>query len=204
MRPKHPDFDEMWKKYKWVVYDAACRMTFMYPYDTDQLIGSLVLQFNNCLYNFDPKKEKFSTYFNTRIKGRTVQDWLRYESESWAVRYWKNSSDATITREAEVTYATHEQLSRLYMIPERKEDWVDEVIEAFETTERLWEYLTRYMTKRDAYILTQFYKYKIPEHEIGNALKITKQRVNQLKQRAIQQMKDRLKVVESFMRMFQE
>jgi RNA polymerase sigma factor (sigma-70 family) len=199
---KHESFDEYWAKHKALMYWEAKRIARRFNADHREFIGSLILHFNSILYSFDPQKGKLSSYFCRTAYKYLEANFLRRESESWDVHYFAAHTRVEEKRDAHCVYASLERMNYLYHIPEREESWVNEIIDSFDTLDKCWRFLTRGVKPRDLFVLEKYYRDGWTLDHIGGTLQVTKERVRQIRERALRAIRDRLSVVESFAQLF--
>lgn len=201
--PKHESFDKHWGEYHdfvwWTAHKIANRLS---GYTADDLIGSLVLLFNKCLYTYDEQKGKLTTYFNFHLQDNVIQIFIRFDSEAWGVRSYAATTTTEEKKKCHIEYAYHEAGNHLYHIPERDTDFIDDVLGCFSTMQEAWDFLVRPLRQRDRDIIRMRFRDGWTLQEIGDKLHITKERVRQLEERALKEIRNRLRCVTAFADMF--
>ena len=203
---RHPNLDRHWNKHKGLVYHWAKKLRTWYGGQREDYLGYLMIRFNNCLNHYDSKAGcRFSTYFSRLIGDGVLRDFLRYESESWAVyvairrrRYNDPEKFAAEEHMGVATFNAYEVENYLYRIPPRDDDYLDEVLKLFESRAALWVFLCRGMDWRNREIVEKRYLLGQGLEEIAEAYSVTKQRIEQILGKSLDNIKERLGPIERF------
>lgn len=205
---RHPDFDEYWERYHRLVYWWARKLERRLGLPSDEVLGTLVLRFNYVLHHFDESKGSFGNLFQRGIGDRFLEGFLRFESEGWHVHYLKLASYRGLTSkrwqdESAVNYAYHDYTNRLfYSLPQEDSSEIGEFLDCFPSGEECWDFMTRNLDKRDKFILRERFESEVSLVDIGNRLGVTKQRVQQIEQRALGKVRERLRMIKTFVNLF--
>lgn len=201
---KHPTFDQFWEEHKALVFWASQRVAITFGGKPNDYWATYVEKFNRCLYYFDEEKGKFSTYFLKGMYETVVRDFFRYESERKAIWFAARNSTNESLKQAHLEYNTHEINNVLYRVPEDDKDHIIDVIGCFETVQECWNFFTKGLVKRQKYILEQRIREGLTYEKISEILKISKQRVCQIYNQAIDKIRERLTLVRKFTDLFQK
>ena len=201
---RHPLFDEYWLKYKGLVFWLSKRVAKAFGGRALDYVGTYTLRFNKVLHYFDTEKGQFTTLFMCHCYDDAVEGFLRYESEKRALYYAARNSTSQAVKQAEIEYAYHEAHNILYSIPEEDNDYIVDIIASFQTVQECWEFFTRHLEKRDKFIIEQRIREDRTLQQIGDDLKISKERTRQIYERALNRIRDRLLLVQRFTDLFQK
>lgn len=204
---KHPEFDKYWLEHKNLVWWMSKKLSErIHGFGPRDFVGSLTLWFNHVIYSYDPDKGKFSTYFLRHCYSYVFKNWVRRESQSWDnfVKDYHKSELRKEMLESQQNYATHEIDFHLYRVPEQDESDMQAVIECFDTVEDCWEFMTRYLDKRDKEIVSLYFRDDLTLQQIGDKFQISKERVRQLLERIKKHIRQRLFQIEALADLFKK
>ena len=199
---RNSDIDWYWEKYQRMVYNLDFKLSRKFGYPKGTFLGSLFLLLNRCANHYQEEKARFTTYFYASLWRYIWPYWLKHETEAKAVNFFATRSTVQERRKSHAVYGYHLENYYLYRIPERDQDWVERVMECFDTLDELWEFLTRYLEPKERFVLLAHYRKKETYREIGERLSVTKQRVQQIEVKALRKVKTRLGYLESFSELF--
>ena len=201
---KHPDFDTCWEANKGLVWWVCTRVAKTFGGEAADYLGTYALRLNRCLYGFDPTKGKLTTYFMQRIYEDVLRNFLRYESETRALWWAKEHSTQEALKQLEVEYTFHEAGNMLYRVPEEDAEDMQHILDSFDTIAECWEFFCRGLDGKRRFVVECYYREGLTLEEIGDRLKISKERVRQLRNSALDRIRDRLKLVQRFTDLFQK
>ena len=176
-KPRHPNFDEAWMKYKSIVYWAAIKASKMLGGEAEDYWGVLLIRFNTCLWGWKESKGKFSTYFMHRLFSNTFRT-IKTESDRASSKYRKNMErDENFKAKVlygfnlnELAYKDHKDY---YSWPT---DFVLELGEAGVCN----NYILSKLNKKQKFIIKKRVYEKMSLQAIGDILKVGRERVRQL------------------------
>lgn len=203
--PKHPTFDSMWTEHQRLAYHAAYTIGRERGVDPRELFGVMVYKFNYALHYFNPEHGcKFSTFFWRFLRTWVETLHLRFESERRAVEWSLRNRDDTQWQEVLTNYAYHEQNRRLYRPPERDSDWTKQIIDEFADGRECWTFLCKELHPREREALELYYEGGFTHGEIAEHWGVSKQRVEQVKSRALERVRTRLAKLEKWLHLFKD
>jgi hypothetical protein len=202
---RHPDFDAAWDKYGALVWWYARRIGKAFGRPPSHIIGTLVLRMNYVLYHLDESKGTFGNMLSLNLYRWVYERVMRYESEAWHVAYMKQYSDREHWQQCKISYNYHEHTDYfLYRPPEMDSDEIAEIIGSFETPQDCWNFMMRGVEPRRRWILEQRFRENRSLGDIGQQMRVSKERVRQLINHALSQIAKRLQAVRAFTTLFGE
>lgn len=199
---KHESFDRMWEENRGLVYHAAQYMSRHTGVKPEELIGTLVLKFNQALEYYDPSRGKFSTLFWSHMRATLERDFLRFESDRRDLAYDLKRRDFAAWEETMRAYAYHEHGSKMYSVPEADKAWAESVIEEFPSWQEAWSFLSSGLHPREKDCIELYYLGKFTHREIAEHWGVTKQRSQQILDRALEKIRKKLAKFEEFRHLF--
>ncbi len=133
-----------------------------------------------------------------------VRVFLQYDAE-W--RHLKQSKSVAVSQailDLEINYATHEQDFYLYRIPEEDNEHFEGIFSLFDTMDQVWTFFTRGLDKKQRFIIEEYYKEGRTFDLIGAQLRVTRQRVQQIKAAALGKIREKLQLVKAFSDLFEK
>lgn len=191
-RPRHPDVDKAWEKYKRLItwWAEKCRKVF--GGQKEYYISELYMKLNNDLWLFDPDRGvKFTTYFGSNLYGYLYRI-VRLESEAematWAGTYTRNKTSFKCKVFSEQC-CNIDQLE----FKDRRDyyNWVHDIIEEIGGREEAWYWLTFNISARSIDIIHRRLVLGHTLEEIGKHYNVTRERIRQLEFLAMATIKER-------------
>lgn len=215
---RHPDFDKMWEENRGIVFwwsrrlarifNSATHSRFKYHYG--DFLGYLTIRFNYCLYNHDPIKSRFVTYFSSRMIVDIKAKVLRYESESEAVRVGRREARPGDIKISQMNREFHESDYHLYRVPQN-DTWSEEMLDLLASmapTKNLpvqqaaWEFLMLGVKERNRHLLEMRWIHGRTLADCAAQFNITKQRAEQIESTTKRKIKERLEKLEPVRKLF--
>lgn len=183
-RERHPQFDEYFETHQKLFWWWSNRIARILnravrrlKWSNQDFIGWLVIWFNDCLFRFDPKVAKFTTFFSNRILSQVIRHVVQKDCET------KPTLETYANYKQSLQYKHyHESGNRLYRIAVNN-DWTEQILELL--GDDPFTFLTRTMKDRYKTVLELRYKHGKTLKEIGDLLGVSKQRIEQIENRAL-------------------
>ncbi len=171
---KKDDLDKMWEENKGLVYEAARRISIRKKCDYKELLGELLLFFNQRLHTFDPKVAKFTTHFCAFLNGPYMHDFYikkiaKNESEYARTQFRQYTNRTNILLKGAVEAAVH------YDLP-------PEDLSAFDL-------IKPHLTDREFFIFKDKYTHNRSDAAIGKDLGLSKEWVRQLRGKVVEKLR---------------
>ena len=203
MTPEH------WEQYKRLVFWFDRRMCNRFKVEHGTYIGALYAALEKCLASFDfdrtssntGRKVKFSTYYG-RAAWREIAKVNALDKETLSLAAYLFQAKKEDIHCTNVNFAEHETQYHLYRPPGPDDDWADEIMEVVGGKARLEEMIRSWVPEREYKIIVRRYIGGETLSDIGNDLGMTKERVRQLEARGLKKIKDGLRNIERFQRLF--
>lgn len=220
-RTKHPKFDQYWEEHNALLWWFAHRAVrfFHHRYgattvkgerlwygghEASEFIGQLVIRMNRVLYSFDESLGfKFSTYFQMNLYSELFRRVTRFDSIARDMATNKATLTATEdVHQMDLELADFDHSKRFYRIPDTDWDFVYQIIDSFDDAQDLWRFITANMKTKQKYVLYGTYKKGLNSEALGERLMLSRERIRQLLESAKQKVRDQLKKLENFVRLF--
>lgn len=176
---KHPKFDYYWEANKAFVYSQAKKLGSIFHQDPKELLGTLTIRFNGCLWSYQPEKSKITTYFAKFLRTYVLESFLRKDSELMDMTYFnaKRKGDTvkkSISKKKDVIVVEslddlmkkmNSDVGNEFVVIEpfdnsirsfefgNDSNWLQEVDELYPDREKLWEYLTDGLTQKQKNVI---------------------------------------------------
>lgn len=201
--PEHPRFQEILRENLKLIHWVDKRLRRRFSYITEiywpsgYFEGFIIEVLNRMLYTWTPAKGTLSNYLNRLCQRHVVEDFLQYESESWHQFLDKTTIAPDDKHQTDVNYNYHEIAFYLYRVPEEDVTWTQEILDYFENGQEAWDFFTGDLREREKTILMRMFIHKNTQEEIAFDEKISKQRVNQIKFQALENIRIKIRETEN-------
>lgn len=181
---RHPDFDKYYETHKDLVHGLAWDIAKRYKLRHDELLGYCILKLNAILYCYDEKQSAFSTYLAWSIYRGYMREFVRYESEYGSRVVKERYKEAVVDKAAAKLFNSTFDPSGTVLeeIPSREED--EDVIK-----EDIWPKVKEVLTPKEFEIIRLHYIEGKSAAEIGRLVGVSRQRIGQYRQRALEKLK---------------
>jgi RNA polymerase sigma factor (sigma-70 family) len=173
---RHPEFDRYWEKYHKLVYYVASKLATRFGTGKGDLLGTLILRFNACLYNYDDSKGSFVSYYRRRCH-RALWLWMRYESQQWADLFAKKATLQDVRLAAE--YGRTIDL-RSCLATEVEGPAAETLVDYFDSLDECWEFVTRCLPPRAREMFVLRYRGGRTLAQVGDKFGVGGERARQL------------------------
>ena len=201
-RPKHAEFDSYWEANNGLVWFMAHRLANKFETTAQELVGSLTILFNHCLYTYNPERAKLSTFFCRSCYRFVMLYWMRHESQSWDDFVKHMGSTTEEESLSERNFASHEVDFHLYRVPEEDESDVNMVIDSFDSAQECWDFMVRATDGTDRQMLELHFRDGWTYQAIGDKFSVSKERVRQRIDRAMLSVRRRIQTMTTFLYLF--
>ena len=183
-KPRHPDFDEAWIKYKGILYWAAIRLSRLIGGDAEEYWGILLIKFNTSLWGWDKSKGEFSTYFMARVFSYAFKI-IKTDSDLLSARYRKSIDDKF---KSKVLYGFN--LNKIVHKDHRDYySWPTDFLLELGEVGVCKNYVLSKLNEKQKFIIKKRVYEKLPLEAIGGILKLTRERIRQLESSAIERVR---------------
>lgn len=203
-----PKVKELWDQWESLVWWTAKKIADRRGvYDRnlvrEELLGSLAEVFVKCAKSYDPARGKFSTLFVTAAWRSLDALFLRYDAEWRDLDFTRREATSAALKQQRVEYAYHEANDfYLYRVPEEDEDSMAVVVSTFETPQACWDFFCQGLRPRWRWVLEQRYREGRTFESIRQEMGISKQRVCQITNVALRDIRRRLDAARKFTDLF--
>lgn len=195
----HPNFSAMWQEHERYIHWLAHRFGRYLRVDPDDLIGTLAIHMDNCLYSYEESMGPIASYIRKFALYYIRYSFLRYESDRENVRYWALTSDHKEERASIRVGWAHDNT------PDYDYDYshvYQDILDAFDTQEELRHFLLGDLDWKKKSILMAIYFLEKPLTDIAEEWGVSKQRIDQLRIKALFHVRDKMADYAKFSHLF--
>ena len=196
--------NDLWNKHEKLAWYWAFKIGQRFFYRSEELIGSLWLHMADCARLWDEDKgSKFGTYYSTRVFSKIIQEFIRFDCERRDLIHYQSNSKDEDFHNARVVKEAYEADYYLYRVPPDDEAF-DEILKCFPTTDDLWSFIRGCLSKREADVIELHYRNGCSMKYIGDGQGVTKQRIYQIHERALEKVSVAMGTLAKWERLFKK
>lgn len=197
-KPRHPDFDEAWMRYKKIFYWAAMKAAKILGGEAKDYWGILLIRFNTCLWGWNESKGKFSTYFMHRLFHNTFRT-IKTESDRASSKYRKNM-ERDENFKAKVIYRFN--LNELACKDHKAYySWPTDLLLELGEIGVCSNYVLSSLSERQKFVIQKRVYEKMTLQAVGDILKVGRERVRQIEKIAIERIRKKMFYDKKFRKM---
>lgn len=181
-RPRHPDIDKIWDKYKRLIYWWAALLVRNIGGEEDSYVAELFLKCNNDLWLFDKNRGvPFSTYFTTNLFDYFYRT-NRINSDMEMATYYANTTTIKNKFNPEVFHQQTCDIDQKYYLKLKdNHNWACDIIAEIGGNKEIWRVLTFNMKERPVEVLYRHFVLGEKLAQIGRYFNLSRERVRQIK-----------------------
>lgn len=202
IQTEHSLLKETWEKWGHLTWWLAHRFAKVFGCSVREIIGTCFIRMNHCLHTWDESKGSFSTYYMRHSFSYIQVRFFRHESEYREINWLERNSTEQDRKVTNENFAFHENEFYLYRIPDRDETWSDRLIQCFENMEECKKFLFKELDQRSRDIIEMRFQMGLSGSEVGDCYNISRERVRQIEDKAMQKIRKRVKQLEDFADLF--